>query len=112
QAELSDKEAEMSDLHPNDLDHELMLDGNAAAGLLQEIFGAEMTASATECAHCGHEGQMGTLLAFTQGPGLVLRCPGCEGIMLRIVETPTAFLVDARGAAYLRIARFTAASNA
>jgi hypothetical protein len=102
----------MDDFLATDVDHELMLDGNAAAGLLHEIFGAEMTASATECAHCGHEGQVGTLLAFTQGPGLVLRCPGCEGIMLRIVETPNAFLVDARGAAYLRIARFSAARTA
>ena len=101
----------MDDLRPNNLDHELMLDGNAAAGVLQEIFGAEMTASTTECVHCGHEGQVGTLLAFTQGPGLVLRCPGCEGVMLRIVETPNAYLVDARGAAYLRIVRFAAARS-
>ena len=50
---------------------------NATAGLLYEIFGAEMTASPTECAHCGREGEVGALLAFTQGPGIVLRCSGC-----------------------------------
>jgi len=32
------------------IDRELMLDANAAAGLLYEIFGTEMTASPTECA--------------------------------------------------------------
>ena len=48
----------------NDINRELMLDANAAAGLLEEIFGAEMTASPTECAHCGKEGEIGTLLAF------------------------------------------------
>src|SRR5579871_779066 len=84
-----------------DTNRELMLDGNAAAGILQEIFGEEMTVTPAECAHCGAVGELGALLAFTQGPGIVLRCPGCEGVMLRVVETPTALLLDARGVVYL-----------
>jgi Family of unknown function (DUF6510) len=90
---------------PSDLDHELTLDANATAGLLQEIFGAEMTAAPTECAHCGNEAEVGTLLAFTRGPGYVLRCSACQNIVLRIVETPEAIYLDARGAVYLRLAR-------
>ena len=89
----------------SDMNHELMLDANAAAGLLQEIFGTDMTAAPTECANCGQEGEMGTLLAFTQAPGVVLRCPSCEQIIVRIVQTPNAFYIDARGAVYLRLAR-------
>ena len=89
----------------SDMNHELMLDANAAAGLLQEIFGTDMTAAPTECANCGAEGEMGTLLAFTQAPGVVLRCPSCEQIIVRIVQTPNAFYIDARGAVYLRLAR-------
>ena len=88
-----------------DLNRQLMLDANAAAGLLYEIFGVEMTASPTECAHCGNEGDIGALLAFTQGPGLVLRCGACESVVLRIVQTQEAFYLDARGAVYLRLAR-------
>jgi hypothetical protein len=88
-----------------DMDRALMLDGNAAGGLLQEIFAAEMTASPTECAHCGREGEMGTLLAFTQAPGVVLRCPTCLQVVLRIVQTPDAIYLDARGAVYVRLAR-------
>jgi hypothetical protein len=84
---------------------EMMLDGNAVAGLLQEIFAGEMTAAPTECAHCGNRGEIGTLLAFTQSPGAVLRCPVCEGVMLRIVQTPDAIYLDARGVVYLRLAR-------
>jgi len=91
-----------------DMNRELMLDGNAVAGVLFEIFAEDMTASPTECAHCGNVGEMGTLLAFTQAPGLVLRCPACEGIMLRIVETPKAIYLDARGAAYLCLERRSA----
>jgi len=88
-----------------DINHELMLDANATAGLLFEIFGVEMTASPTECANCGNEAEIGTLLAFTQGPGIVLRCSACENVVLRIVQTPDAIYLDARGAVYLLLAR-------
>lgn len=88
-----------------DINRELMLDANATAGLLFEIFGAEMTASPTECASCGNSGEIGALLAFTQGPGIVLRCSTCENVVLRIVQTPEAVYLDARGAVYLRLAR-------
>lgn len=88
-----------------DINRELMLDANATAGLLYEIFGTEMTASPTECAHCGAGWEIGNLLAFTQGPGIVLRCTGCENVILRIVQTPEAIFLDARGAVYLRLAR-------
>lgn len=87
-----------------DVNRELMLDANAAAGVLFEIFGVEMTASATECAHCGKSGEIGELLAFTQGPGIILRCSSCENVVLRIVRTPDAIYLDARGAVYLRLA--------
>jgi hypothetical protein len=88
-----------------DINRELMLDANATAGLLFEIFGVEMTASPTECANCGNEAEIGTLLAFTQGPGIILRCSACENVVLRIVQTPDAIYLDARGAVYLRLAQ-------
>jgi len=88
-----------------DQDLALMLDGNAVAGLLDEIFGVDMTASPCACAHCGREGALATLLTFTQAPGVVLRCPACESVMLRIVQSPHAIYLDARGTLYLRLAR-------
>ena len=89
----------------SDLSLSLMLDGNAAAGILNEIFAIEMTTSPVECASCGREGEMGTLLAFMQAPGVVLRCPGCENIILRIVQAPETIYLDLRGAACLRLKR-------
>ena len=89
----------------NDMNRELMLDGNAVAGMLNDIFASEMTASPTECANCGNVSELGGLLAFTQAPGAVLRCPACENVMVRIVETPNAIYLDARGAVYLRLQR-------
>ncbi len=86
-----------------DLNRELMLDGNAVGGLLNEIFGGEMTAVPAECANCATVSQVGAMWAFTQAPGAILRCPACESVMLRIVETPDAIYVDVRGAAYIRL---------
>ena len=88
-----------------DINRELMLDANATAGLLYEIFGTEMTASPTECANCGNEGEIGELLAFTHGPGIILRCSTCEHVVLRIVQAADEIILDARGAVYLRLAR-------
>ena len=88
-----------------DINRALMLDANATAGLLYEIFGVEMTAAPTECANCGNEGEIGALLAFTQGPGIILRCSICEHVVLRIVQTADEIILDARGAVYLRLAR-------
>ena len=88
-----------------DINRELMLDANATAGLLYEIFGVEMTAAPTECANCGNEDEIGTLLAFVHGPGIILRCSTCENVVLRIVQTPDEIILDARGAVYLRLAR-------
>ncbi len=86
-------------------DTSLMLDGNALAGLFNELFGVEMTVAPMKCASCGREGEMGSLWAFTGGPGYVLRCPGCTNIILRIVVTPDRVFIDARGAAYLVMPR-------
>jgi Zn finger protein HypA/HybF involved in hydrogenase expression len=86
-----------------DMNRSMMLDGNAAAGLLQEVFSAEMTAAPTECASCGRQGEVGTLMAFVQAPGVVLRCPACESVMVRMVRADRFIYLDARGAVYLRI---------
>jgi hypothetical protein len=89
----------------DDVAYALVLDGNAVAGLLEEIFGAEMTVTPAECAHCGYEGAVGTLIVFARGPGTVLRCPACEEVMIRIVQTDDAVYLDMRGTAYLRLER-------
>jgi Family of unknown function (DUF6510) len=90
---------------PDDINRSLMLDGNAVAGTLYEIFSSEMTTSLTECVNCGRQGEFGSLLAFTQAPGIVLRCQTCEHIVLRIVKASQAIYLDARGAMFIRLER-------
>jgi hypothetical protein len=91
---------------PMDMNGQLMLDGNAAAGTLADVFGADMTVAPAKCAHCGNVARMAELKAFMQTPpGAVLRCPACLEVVVRVAATPGAFYLDARGAEYLRIAR-------
>ena len=73
------------------MDEPMMLDANAVAGDLAELCGFEMTATVHRCAHCGNVGQMGTLLAWTQGPGITLRCCVCRDVVVRIVRRISSF---------------------
>ncbi len=92
----------MDDEAEQDPTDAMRLDGNAVAGTFHEWFGAEMTAAPGQCAACGNVAPMATLLAYTQAPGVVLRCSVCLAVVMRIVETPDASYLDARGAAWLR----------
>jgi hypothetical protein len=84
-----------------ELDRALVLDGNAVAGMLIDAFGSDMTDAEARCDHCGSIGVLATLIAYTRTPGIVLRCRICREVVLRMVETPTGLLVDARGATYV-----------
>jgi len=84
---------------------ERTLDANAVAGMLEELFGTDMTTALSKCEACGREGPLGTLLAYTHAPGMVLRCPACSAVMLRMVETPRGTLLEAKGLAFVRLAR-------
>lgn len=79
----------------------LTVDGNAIAGLLSTVFGREVTAMDEQCVHCGTVSVVGTLRVYMRGPGIVVRCPACADVVLRIVETPAGVKVDASGATEL-----------
>ena len=81
------------------------LDGNALAGMLETMFGTDMTAIPGRCAHCHTINMVGAMRVYMGGPGAVVRCPACDEVVLRVVQTADATYVDARGAAYLRFER-------
>jgi hypothetical protein len=95
----------MSDDRLTDPTAEQVLDGNALAGMLAATFGTEMTTVPGQCAHCGTVSMVGEMRTYVRAPGAILRCPTCDGIILRVVETTEATYVDARGAAHLRFVR-------
>jgi len=73
------------------------LDGNAAAGLLQEIFGREMTVAATTCATCGAVAPIGESSLYAGGPGTVIRCHSCDGVLVVITQVRGMHCVDLMG---------------
>jgi hypothetical protein len=79
-------------------DEALRLDGNAAAGLLSEIFVADLTAARATCAYCGAIRALGALLVYAQGMGLVIRCPECGAIVLRVARIRNQLWLDPTGA--------------
>lgn len=80
-----------------------ILDGNAAAGLLGEVFAGDMTVAVTSCAGCGSTHPVGELRAYLQAPGLVLRCGSCGTVQLRMVRTAERAWLDFSGVRWLRV---------
>ena len=83
------------------MEEPLVLDANAVAGDLHEIFGVELTVAVHRCAHCGHRAEIGTLRAWVRAPGVVLRCSTCGEVVLRWARTPSGVRLDLRGAAFV-----------
>ena len=75
---------------------ETWLDGNGVAGLLGEVFGAEVTAVVRACGSCGTEAAVGAHRAY-RGAGVVLRCPGCGDVAIRIAQLADRNVVLVRG---------------
>ena len=86
-------------------DDALRVDGNAAAGILSELFVPDLTAARAKCAGCGTTRTIGTLMVYGHGMGTIVRCPGCDAVVLRIARTPTHVWLDATGATSIVIAR-------
>jgi len=80
------------------------LDGNGVAGLLAEVFGADITAVVRSCGSCGTAAPVGAHRAY-RGAGVVLRCPGCEDVAIRIVQLPDRTVLEVRGAWVVELPR-------
>lgn len=83
----------------------IRVDGNAAAGILSEMFVPDLTTARAKCAGCGVTRPIGALLVYAHGMGTVVRCPGCDRVVLRVARTPTRMWLDATGAKSIVISR-------
>ena len=75
------------------------LDGNAAGGLLGEVFAFEVTAARATCAGCARVAAVAELRLYAVELGAGLRCPSCDGAVVRVGRTPRGLWLDLRGAA-------------
>ena len=80
-----------------------MLDGNAIAGDLREIFAVDLTTAVATCAGCGHPSAIAELRVWGPAAGLVARCPSCDDVILRLVRGPEKAWLDLRGAVTIQM---------
>lgn len=73
------------------------LDGNAAGGVLGQIFAFEMTTAEVICAHCDAVGPLGAAVVYASAMGTIIRCPGCSEPMIRVAHGPERFWIDFSG---------------
>jgi hypothetical protein len=79
------------------------VDGNAAGGAFADVLGFDVTTAILTCAGCGRVGAFAENHVYHRGPGIVVRCPGCEDVLARLVQTPTDVWLDFRGALSWRV---------
>jgi Family of unknown function (DUF6510) len=80
------------------------LDGNAIAGLLAEAFGSDMTTAERDCPACGDHSALGAHRAYI-GAGVVMRCPGCDRLTVRIATLRDRHIVHVTGSLTLEVPR-------
>jgi hypothetical protein len=73
------------------------LDGNAAGGMLQEVFPFEITTAEGACNQCGATNPVGALSVYMHGMGVVIRCPDCDNVLMRLVHARGRYWLDMRG---------------
>jgi len=73
------------------------LDGNAIGGLLNQVFGGDMTTAHTVCGGCGARGRLAECEVYLGGPGSVIRCRVCQQIVMVLVEVREMVCVDRSG---------------
>jgi len=77
------------------------LDGNAIAGLLHDVFNAELTTATGVCASCGASRQVAEIEVYLRAPGTVARCRTCGSVLMVVVDVRGIKCVDLTGLAAL-----------
>jgi hypothetical protein len=81
----------------------MTVDGNAAAGILRQVFAVEMTEALGTCAGCGKVEAVGAVVVYDRAPGLVLRCPHCDGVLVKLSTDGERVWLDLRGVQSLEV---------
>ncbi len=79
------------------------LDGNAAGGVLGQIFALEMTTAEVTCANCDTAGLIGAAMVYASAIGTIIRCPGCGEPLIRVAHGPRRYWVDFSGTRLMQL---------
>ena len=80
-----------------------VLDGNAAAGLLQQIFAVDVTSASITCLACESVQPLASLRLFGLPMGYILNCPQCHATLIRAAVHRQECWLDFRGVSTLHL---------
>jgi hypothetical protein len=84
-------------------DADIRLDGNAAAGLLGELFAVDLTTARCCCAGCGTADMVAAQAVYASAPGTVVRCARCDHTLAVVVHGGGRYWLGLSGATWLEI---------
>ena len=73
------------------------LDGNAAGGMLSELFAFDVTTARATCDGCGTTVELAEARVFGGTMGVIFRCTHCQSVVARFVKTPRGYWLDMQG---------------
>jgi len=77
------------------------VDGNALAGPLLFLTTTDATTTVMRCVTCGRTDVMAHARVYATGVGAVARCPGCDAVLVVVVEHPAGTRVAMPGTAWM-----------
>jgi hypothetical protein len=78
------------------------VDGNALAGALSEVFRFEPTTARGRCLSCGSIAAVAEGMVYRGEQGVVVRCEGCDGVLLVIVPMGDEMRFQLRGMSWVQ----------
>jgi hypothetical protein len=81
------------------------LDGNVLAGALSEVFRGDVTAARARCGGCGQTATIAEAMVYTDAPGLVARCAGCDQVLATVVDAGDRLILSLAGLSAIELRR-------
>ena len=81
---------------------DLLLGGDVAARLIQQIFVPDVALAKIRCDACDCVSGVGALTVYAGPMGAVLNCADCDNVLMRVVDTPHGLWLEMSGARSLR----------
>ena len=81
------------------------LDGNVLAGALSEVFTGDVTAARARCGGCGQMAAIAEAVVYTNAPGLVALCAGCDHVLATIVDAGDRLILSLAGLSAIELTR-------